>query len=199
MKKIKIFFITSFDEDSNYKKVTNVVNNAISYLKEIGKKEFKIQLYTLDNISHVSVAVEILQLVQEADIIISNLSSYSPNSMYEMGLSHALRKPTIILLNNELQHNFDLLHNRFITYGTDALNSVLLVEKIAETIYDAINNPELWIFNEGKKENKATQKTLFVSYSHKDNLYLNRLKVHIKPLERNGSIQLWSDTLIQSG
>ncbi|MBA3827955.1 MAG: TIR domain-containing protein [Taibaiella sp.] len=42
-------------------------------------------------------------------------------------------------------------------------------------------------------------KSIFVSYSHKDNIYLERLKVHLIPLERMGHVKLWSDTIILSG
>lgn len=46
---------------------------------------------------------------------------------------------------------------------------------------------------------RKPKKTIFVSYSHKDTIYLERIKIHLKPLERKGTIQLWSDTLILSG
>jgi hypothetical protein len=40
---------------------------------------------------------------------------------------------------------------------------------------------------------------VFVSYSHKDANWLNRLRVHLKPLERAGAIELWDDKKIQPG
>lgn len=40
---------------------------------------------------------------------------------------------------------------------------------------------------------------VFISYSHRDDDYLERLKVFIKPLERNHSIDFWDDTKIRSG
>ncbi|WP_437932478.1 TIR domain-containing protein [Sorangium sp. So ce291] len=41
--------------------------------------------------------------------------------------------------------------------------------------------------------------TVFVSYSHKDEEWLERLRVHTKPLERSGSIRFWDDTKILPG
>ena len=38
---------------------------------------------------------------------------------------------------------------------------------------------------------------IFVSYSHADEEYLNRLRVHFRPLERQYSIKLWSDKNIK--
>jgi hypothetical protein len=40
---------------------------------------------------------------------------------------------------------------------------------------------------------------VFISYSHKDKKWLNRLQVHLKPLERLGVVTRWDDTLIQPG
>lgn len=45
-----------------------------------------------------------------------------------------------------------------------------------------------------------SQKTnVFVSYSHVDKQWLERLRVHLKPLERKGKIDLWSDKKIDPG
>src|SRR2546425_10101985 len=40
---------------------------------------------------------------------------------------------------------------------------------------------------------------VFVSYSHKDQRWLDRLHVHLKPLERQGLVELWDDTRIAAG
>lgn len=40
---------------------------------------------------------------------------------------------------------------------------------------------------------------VFISYSHADSMWLKRLRVHLKPLERDHRISVWDDTRIQSG
>ncbi|MBI5676452.1 MAG: toll/interleukin-1 receptor domain-containing protein [Nitrospirae bacterium] len=40
---------------------------------------------------------------------------------------------------------------------------------------------------------------IFISYSHKDKVWLERLKIHLKPLERDFQIEVWEDTRIQPG
>lgn len=50
----------------------------------------------------------------------------------------------------------------------------------------------------GKITNLAERK-IFISYSHKDKQWLDRLRVHLKPVEREGIIDLWDDTKITAG
>src|SRR5947208_1081832 len=40
---------------------------------------------------------------------------------------------------------------------------------------------------------------IFISYSHQDRRWLERLRVHLRPLEREGTAELWDDTRIASG
>jgi serine/threonine protein kinase len=40
---------------------------------------------------------------------------------------------------------------------------------------------------------------VFISYSHSDLKWLERLCVHLKPLERDGALEMWNDTKISSG
>ena len=43
---------------------------------------------------------------------------------------------------------------------------------------------------------KLIRHKVFVSYSHKDETLLQRLQVHLKPLERGGLVELWDDTCL---
>jgi hypothetical protein len=40
---------------------------------------------------------------------------------------------------------------------------------------------------------------VFVSYSHKDKAWLERVQVHLRPLARDGQLGLWDDTRIRTG
>jgi hypothetical protein len=48
-------------------------------------------------------------------------------------------------------------------------------------------------------ESDRKRTKVFVSYSHEDALWLNRLKVHMQPLIRGGLVDFWDDTKIQAG
>ena len=45
--------------------------------------------------------------------------------------------------------------------------------------------------------NKRTQ--VFISYSHKDQEYLDQLQDHLKPLIRDKRVDIWDDTMLQTG
>jgi hypothetical protein len=49
-----------------------------------------------------------------------------------------------------------------------------------------------------KKKDKE-RKMIFISYSHEDKEHLKRLHVHLKPLEKNGLVDIWDDTKIRTG
>lgn len=51
----------------------------------------------------------------------------------------------------------------------------------------------------GKAVVKPKGNHIFVSYSHRDNDYLDRLLVHLKPLQRDGLIDTWVDTRLLAG
>jgi transcriptional regulator with XRE-family HTH domain len=52
---------------------------------------------------------------------------------------------------------------------------------------------------EKKSAASSKRKKIFISYSHKDRSYFDRLSVHLKPLEKKGLIEPWSDTRISAG
>src|SRR3954453_1268256 len=41
--------------------------------------------------------------------------------------------------------------------------------------------------------------SVFISYSHRDRQWLERLRTHLKPLQIEGSIDLWDDTKVRAG
>jgi len=49
------------------------------------------------------------------------------------------------------------------------------------------------------KPRPATGQKVFVSYSHRDADFLNRLLIHLRPLEKRGLIDPWSDKRIAAG
>lgn len=67
-----------------------------------------------------------------------------------------------------------------------------ILKKFLEISDDEIPSSE-------KTKVTGSRKKLFISYSHKDREYFDRLSVHIKPLEKQDLVEAWSDTRISAG
>lgn len=67
--------------------------------------------------------VEMYRLLLDADIVIADLSTYNCNALYELGIRHALKpRTTIVISEKELVYPFDLNHVVILKYehlGTD--------------------------------------------------------------------------------
>ena len=85
--------------------------------------------------------------INSAKVLVAELTSRNPNVFYELGLSHALQKPVVLVSSNEEDVPFDLHHIRVIYYDvTDPFWGTKLIDKIAENVLSAIKNPEEAIF-----------------------------------------------------
>jgi hypothetical protein len=53
--------------------------------------------------------------------------------------------------------------------------------------------------DDARRVTMPLRNTVFVSYSHRDKRWLQRLRVHLTPFERNGVVEIWDDTKIAPG
>ena len=80
----------------------------------------------------------------------------------------------------------------------DRMSGVLVADDPQFTFYLRQLNPDQLALSAGKRP--QTQRLgIFVSYSRRDAEWLELLRVHLKPLEREGLIDLWDDTRIRPG
>lgn len=81
--------------------------------------------------------------INAAKVLVAELTTRNPNVFYELGLAHALEKPVVLVSSNEGDVPFDLKHIRVIYYDvTDPFWGNKLMDKVAENILSAIENPE---------------------------------------------------------
>lgn len=91
-------------------------------------------------------------LLMQADLVIADITTYKPNAIYELGIRHAVRPySTIIIKEKEGKIPFDLDHNRMFMYshlgediGADEAKRcqkelVILIEQISKT--NVIDSP----------------------------------------------------------
>lgn len=61
--------------------------------------------------------VSMYALLLNADLVIADLTTLNPNAIYELGVRHAVRPfSTIIMVQNDNKLPFDLEHSRYLTY-----------------------------------------------------------------------------------
>ena len=85
--------------------------------------------------------------IRGATVLVAELTSKNPNVFYELGLAHALEKPVVLVSSNEDDVPFDLRHIRAIFYDrNDPFWGQKLIDKIADNIRSALENPEDAIF-----------------------------------------------------
>ena len=147
--------------------------------------------------SGTSIVDTIRDWIRGADLIIADLSGGSPNVMWETGFAQASGK-TVLLLSEDASHvPFDLRDRHIVIYQPHAPVSSLAA-RLVEALVDVLREPT-------EKPPKRPPKGLprrrrvFISYSHEDQAFLHRILVHLRPLERDGLLDLWSDTNIKAG
>ena len=85
--------------------------------------------------------------IRHATVLVAELTSKNPNVFYELGLAHALEKPVVLVSSNQDDVPFDLRHIRAIFYDqNDPFWGEKLIDKIADNIRSALENPEEAIF-----------------------------------------------------
>ncbi|MEL6535548.1 MAG: tetratricopeptide repeat-containing protein, partial [Bacteroidota bacterium] len=96
--------------------------------------------------------VPMYEQILQADVVVADISTLNPNAIYELGVRHALRPhSTIIIAEDKLNFPFDFSHNFVLTYthmGDDIGMSAVeefrpKLKKLVKTILDspAVDSP----------------------------------------------------------
>ena len=102
----------------------------------------------------------------------------------------------ILIASGSRSVSFDLSAGRVLIYDLAAPTE--FVEQLSREIARALKQPDEFTFERVVAE-RAARQSVFISYSHSDREYLDRLLVHLKPLEKDGLIDLWVDTRLRPG
>lgn len=138
----------------------------------------------------------LLNAIKKADLLIADVSNANPNVMYEVGLAQAGQKPLVLIADSSRNVPFDLAGMRVLIY--DIANPIEFASRLRQQIQHAFQTPTDFSLST-TKERREKKNSLFVSYSHADREFLDRLMVHLRPLEKEGLIDLWVDTRLRAG
>jgi len=90
-----------------------------------------------------SVLQEIVTLLSSSVVVLADLSENNRNVHYELGLAHALGKPTVLVAPKGLPLFFDVTQERMLTYEKDdPFWGVTLREKITQALTETIAKPD---------------------------------------------------------
>lgn len=186
---MRIFLIIPFSPE--YNDISQVIKNAVEKSNH--------QLVRMDELfSTGNITTQIHDEINKADFVIADISDKNPNVMYELGFAQSLKKPVLPISRKGEKIPFDIASIRVLIYDRNRLNETLNVALRNYLTHSDFNHFIQQEITEFEKEKKR-KKTVFVSYSHTDTSYLERLKIHLRPFEKNGLIDLWSDTKIKAG
>lgn len=131
-----------------------------------------------------------------ADIIVADVSDGNENVLFEVGMATASRKPLLLIASSIRNVPSDLTGLLVLIY--DVARPDEFIARLGQEIRMALRDPNAFTERERGKRDKA-QPNVFVSYSHHDTTYLERLLVHLRPLEKQGHLDLWVDTRLRAG
>jgi len=154
-------------------------------------------LTRMDDYSITNIVEAIKDEIANSDLVIVEMSGKNPSVMYEIGVAQALQIPILPIIQTGEDYLFSLVNIQSLVYERNRVNETLI-----KRLIEYLSNPKIEevLKNQIKfSKDKKQKKTVFVSYSHTDREYLYRLKVHLKPFEKKGLIDLWEDTKIKAG
>jgi hypothetical protein len=90
-----------------------------------------------------SVLQEIVDMLMRSTVVLADISEANRNVHYELGLAHALGKPTILVAPEGLQLFFDIGQERRLTYDKDSPSwGADLRSRIARAIKQTVQSPD---------------------------------------------------------
>lgn len=150
-----------------------------------------------DSLAEPGLLVEqVYQHLESAEVVIADISHMNPNVMYELGFAHGAKRP-VIVISSDLPHvPFDIASVRVIRYGETLADLRDFELEMRRMISAALDDPDIFA---RRPTTRSDINRLFISYSRKDREVLDRLLVHLRPLEREELIDAWNDTRLEAG
>jgi TIR domain len=139
-----------------------------------------------------------LKVIASADAVIAEVSTNDPDVMLVLGCAVALKRPILPIMNGGSTVPFSLTGVRVFTYRLESENWGSSLRFLGYMLIELLQRPSEFSLGSVAR-GKHSSARVFISYAHQDEAHLNRLLVHLKPLERDGRLELWSDLKLQAG
>lgn len=129
----------------------------------------------------------------EFDICICDLTSFNANVSYIAGIVEGTDLPVIYCAPVSHGALPVISHTNTLLYSDTSITNEFR-NALNQEIAHIMKDPKTSSHSPAIKRHKA-----FISYSHADREYLDRLLVHLKPLKNLGLIDVWEDSQIKTG
>ncbi|EGO5059589.1 hypothetical protein H7564_001529 [Enterococcus faecalis] len=129
----KCFFITPIGEKNSneFKKLKAIVENVLNKVLE----KYDYELIIAHEIHSMgSIGDQVFTNIIGADLVISNLSGWNANVMYETAVAHSFGKPTIMICESGTELPFDLINDRTIFFEDTIEGTGALIEELDKKI-----------------------------------------------------------------
>ena len=129
----KCFFITPIGEKNSneFKKLKAIVENVLNKMLE----KYDYELIIAHEIHSMgSIGDQLFTNIIGADLVISNLSGWNANVMYETAVAHSFGKPTIMICESGTELPFDLINDRTIFFEDTIEGTGALIEELDKKI-----------------------------------------------------------------
>lgn len=191
-----VLYVSPFGSKQDYSGRTYDFDRIYSVIKE--GLEHKLPQVTLTRMDEVDIGSTInpLEMLDDADVVVCDITTHNPNCLYELGYAQGRAKPTLLVTARSGPIPYDLNRTRIVAYDPDILSEDF-INTLGDGIQRALQDPSSFVREE--EASAVRGRKVFVSYSHKDKEYLDRLLIHLKPLESAGLIDPWVDTQLKAG
>ncbi|MFA0162294.1 hypothetical protein BCT47_25250 [Vibrio splendidus] len=130
----------------------------------------------------------------DCDLCICDMTSFNANVGYLGGIIEGQGKPVIYCAPSSHGPLPVITHKQTLIYSESSITNEFR-EALNQEIVRLLTSPN----SEPSSLPSIQRQKVFVSYSHADRTYLDRLLVHLKPLEKQGSLDVWEDSKIMTG
>ncbi len=193
----KVFLVVPFAPE--FEEVRQIIKKAASKASNKAGVEFQVMRAFEAAAGRLGNVIDaVYDAINDADFLIVDLSLTRPNTFYELGFADALQKPVVLIADDMGILPFDVRHRRILIYDRGTSDNSL-IPRLAESLIEVHKSPESFSARFDSRSQEKQRPTAFVSYSHADKVCLRRLQIHLKPLERDGLVDVWADTRIKAG
>jgi len=142
-------------------------------------------------IMHVQSSERSKKQVGSSDVLLSIFGEKDSHAVYYLHQQGITRLDLVNLVHKGVKRNQESLRSLV------ELSEIYDQEKAGREFFSFVSEAANTLVVPSKKESERPK--LFISYSHVDTACLDRLLVHLKPLERLNTVVCWSDKRLRTG